>query len=250
MLTRWCNGCAFKPMYGNPPSVPLNSVLAGRVVPFGRPGSVSAIDKIATSERVTINTFGILQDEQGDPKHHGGLEKALHHYPFDHYPYWRSALAPDVPFCLERPGAFGENISTVGWTEKTMCVGDLCRVGSVLLQISQARQPCWKLDHRFETKGMARKVQRSGLTGWYYRVLEGGTMRTSERLELVDRLEPDWPLAKLLHLMSDRSSDRVLLKEAAALKCLSESWRNIALKRATTGKTNDSTARLDGCPPP
>jgi MOSC domain-containing protein YiiM len=74
-------------------NIPIAAVLAGRVKPFGPKGVPSGIEKTVVSGPVRITKLGFDIDEQGDPKHHGGPEKALHHYPRDHYPVWHDTLA-------------------------------------------------------------------------------------------------------------------------------------------------------------
>ena len=108
-------------------STPLLALLVGKAVAYTRPGSRSAIDKQAATGTLRVTATGLVGDEQGDPRVHGGPDKAIHHYPRDHYAYWRTQL--DHPL-LEAPGAFGENFSTQGWTEHNVCFGDIVRAGS------------------------------------------------------------------------------------------------------------------------
>ncbi len=231
---------------GGPSAVKVERVLVGHAVPFGRPGARSAIGKRPLEGPVEVGPAGLLLDEQGDPRHHGGPEKAIHHYAFDHYSYWRSQLAPVSPSCLEAAGAFGENLSTLGLTEADMCVGDAWRLGTVLLQVSQARQPCWKLNHRFGVADMVLRVQTSGRTGWYYRVLEPGWIAPGDTLALVDRPHPDWPLARLLRAFYVDRMNRAALEGIKALELLSPSWRNVAARRLERGEVEDWTRRLEG----
>ena len=224
----------------------LRAVLAGRAVPFARPGTRSAVAKEPVAGPVEIGPLGLAGDEQGDRRHHGGPEKAVHHYAFDHYPSWREDLAPAVPPCLGAPGAFGENLSTLGLSEAEVCAGDVCRVGTALLQVSQARQPCWKLNHRFGVADMARRVQASGRTGWYYRVLQPGVVCAGDGLCLVDRPHPDWPLSRLLRVFYTDRMDRAALEGVAALEGLSASWRALAARRLERGAVEDWAPRLDG----
>src|SRR3546814_708068 len=143
--------------------------LVGRIAPLGRAGVASGIFKRPVDRAVQVTRTGLAGDEQGDRKHHGGPEKALHHYAFEHYPAWRAELPALAP-CLAGEGAFGENISTDGLTEADVCIGDVFRFGTSLVEVSQARQPCWRLNERFGDATMARRVQDTGRTGWYYRV--------------------------------------------------------------------------------
>ena len=157
-------------------SATVDAVLAGRAVAFTRSGSRSAIAKTELRGPQRVTLLGIAGDEQGDPRVHGGPDKAVHHYPADHYARWRADVGAHP--LLEAPGAFGENISTHDVTEASVHLGDRFRLGTALVEVSQSRQPCWKLSDRFAIADMARRVQDSGRTGWYYRVLEEGVVVT------------------------------------------------------------------------
>lgn len=147
-----------------PGAVPL--ILSGRIALLGLGRARSAIDKSPVKGPWRIERTGLVGDEQADERHHVGPEKALHHYPCEHYETWRTSLGDNG--LLRKPGAFGENISTFGWTEETVRVGDIVRFGGVLLQVSQVRQPCWKLDIRLGSEGVARRMQSAvGITGYW-----------------------------------------------------------------------------------
>jgi len=225
------------------------SIFSGRVAALGARGQVSAIDKRPAPAPWQIERTGLAGDEQADSRHHGGPEKALHHYPFDHYGGWREELGSDEAgghVLLEQPGAFGENISTLGWTEETVHVGDIVRLGPVLLQVSQARQPCWKLDVRFGVEGLARRVQATGRTGWYYRVLEPGRVESGSRLTLEHRPQPAWPLARALRLLFRDVESYGELQDMAALPELADGWRQLAARRVAARAVEDWTSRLEG----
>ncbi|AWN51060.1 MOSC domain-containing protein [Methylobacterium sp. 17Sr1-1] len=219
-------------------------VLAGPVAPLGPDGPPSGIAKRPVPGPWKITTTGIVGDAQGDLRYHGGPEKALHHYPQDHYPTWAGEIG-DHPL-LSAPGAFGENLATSGWTEHDVCVGDIVRFGPVLLQVSQGRQPCFKLDRRFGHPGMARAVQATGRTGWYWRVLEEGSVEPGEALVLHERLQPDWPLSRLVHLFYRDTRNRGDLEAVARLPELAESWRALARRRLESGSVEDWSRRLTG----
>src|SRR5690606_10795759 len=133
-------------------SVRIDALLTGIAVPYTRPGSRSAIAKTPRSGPVRIGELGLDGDEQGDRRVHGGVDKAVHHYPFEHYARWRAELGP-LPV-LAAPGAFGENLSSAGLDESNVCLGDRYALGSVVLEVSQGRQPCWKLNDRFGVRDM------------------------------------------------------------------------------------------------
>ena len=169
-----------------------------------------------------VGETGIEGDEQCERKHHGGPEKALHHYSFDHYATWREEWIVGASG-LERfqtPGAFGENLSTRGIDENDVCVGDVFRIGTAIVQVSQARQPCWKLNLRFSRDDMSRRVQETRRTGWYYRVLEPGEIGAGDAVERLARPHPEWTVARLLRVLYVDRNDRASLEEMATLDTL------------------------------
>ncbi len=254
-------------------------LLTGRAAALPGSDKFSCIDKHPVDRPLMLGPEGFESDEQADRRVHGGPEKAVHHYPRDHYAAWRTELgckdmaaskgalppasepllgggARTLPpgylgmkeglSVLDAPGAFGENVSTFGMTEATVAVGDVFRLGQALVQVSQGRQPCWKLSQRFGVRDMARRVQDTGRTGWYYRVLEPGTVAPADRIELVDRLAPDWTLHRLWHALYVDRMNLAELQGIAALELLAEGWRRYALRRLQSGRVEDWTKRLEG----
>lgn len=208
----------------------IRSLNLGSARLFRDDGAQSAIAKVPTDQPVAIGTLGLSGDEQADLTVHGGPDKAIHHYPRDYYAVWPDELG-DHPL-LRGEGAFGENVSTLGLTEDAACIGDRYRLGSALIEISQGRQPCWKLDHRFGHKGLSAAVIRTGRSGWYYRVIEPGSARAGDGLELVERPCPDWTVARVFALLvgGGHRGDPAALRELAAEALLAENWRHRATK--------------------
>ena len=173
----------------------LNAVLTGSIQPLGPKGAPSGIAKAPAAGSLRLTATGLEGDAQGDPKNHGGPEKAVHHYPFEHYAAWKSEIGDHD--LLGRAGGFGENLSASGLTEDNVSIGDVFEIGSAVVEVAQGRQPCWKLNERFGRKDMAKLVQSTGRTGWYYRVLEPGTVSPVDPLRLVDRSSPEWTVARI-----------------------------------------------------
>lgn len=221
--------------------VALREARIGKVRALGSGGARSGIDKQPIAS-VFVAVDGLRGDEQGDTRHHGGPEKALHHYAAEHYPRWREWLPTQAARFV--PGGFGENLSTLGMSEETVCLGDVYRLGTATLQVSQGRQPCWKLELRFGVPGMARRVQESGLTGWYYRVLESGMVTVGDCFELQRRPHPEWPLARLHHVLYRDCLNREALAALAGLDALSGGWRELVARRLEQGVVEDWSRRL------
>jgi MOSC domain-containing protein YiiM len=224
-------------------TVVLDTLLAGRAVPFSRPGTLSAIAKKPVSGALQISVNGLHSDEQGDLRVHGGVEKAIHHYPREHYAAWAAELG-EHPL-LASPGAFGENFSSSGWTEQNVCLGDRIRAGTALLEVSQGRMPCWKLSDRFGVADMALRVQQSGRTGWYYRVLEPGVVQAQQPLQLEARPHPEWPLARLSAVLFSQDVELQVLRDCLALP-LASSWRRTLERRLEKRQVEDWSPRLQG----
>ncbi len=221
----------------------IKEILIGKASRFTRPGSMSAIDKHPLQGRCAVSVNGIEGDEQGDRRVHGGPEKALHIYPFEHYAYWQSALGNRKLF--EQPGAFGENISSIGITEKTICIGDQIQVNDLLLEVSQGRQPCWKLNDRFEMPDMAKRLQDTLKTGWYFKVLKPGTIAQDDKLELIHRPWQDWTMHRLMLLMFQKNLDPVEINEALHLP-INGKWKGILKRRMVNQKIECWSQRLLG----
>jgi MOSC domain-containing protein YiiM len=225
----------------------LDAVLIGKVAPLGTLGKKSAIHKTPVSERVAVGETGLEGDEQFERKHHGGPEKALLHYSFDHYASWREEWPAGTAGLarFENPGAFGENLSSRGVGEHDVCVGDVFRIGTAIVQVSQPRQPCWKLNLRFSRDDMSRRVQDTRRTGWYYRVLEPGEIGAGDAVDRLARPHPQWSVARLLRVLYVDRDDRASLEGMAALDALSPGWRKTAAKRLESGQVESWTSRLD-----
>ena len=172
-----------------------------------------------------------MGDEQADQVHHGGRDKALHHYPFDHYAHWQEA-APDTAL-LSAAGAFGENVSTIGLDEDMVCIGDRFRLGSALVEVSQARQPCWKQGDRLAWAALPDLMVREGRSGWYYRVIEEGEVEAGDTLTLVDRRLPEWTVRRVFDLIvaGKNKNDKAAFRALAEMDVLFDGWRKIAAER-------------------
>lgn len=220
----------------------ISEVRAGSAKPFGPNGEPSAIDKTPVIGVVDFNETGLCTDDQGDLVHHGGKDKAIHAYPRSHYAIWRSEF-PELTNLLI-PGAFGENLVIEDVREADICLGDIFTLGTGRIQVSQARQPCWKLNWRFQRPDMAYLVQRTGRTGWYFRVLENGCLPAAADLTLCERSLPEWPLTRVHALLYSKCLDREALSEFHRLPGLPRSWRALAERRLSSGRVEDWTARL------
>lgn len=204
----------------------------------------SAIGKTPVAGPLMLGFEGLEGDEQADRAVHGGPEKALHHYPADHYAAWADVWPEHA--ATFAAGGFGENVSTTGVTETDLCLGDRLRLGEALVEICQGRQPCWKLSAHTGIGEMAARLQKSGRTGWYYRVIEPGRVVAGDPVVLAGRRHPDWPLSRIIAARFDPRLDPATAAAIAALPELSQSWRKSFLKKTDPAFAEDTSARLSG----
>ena len=129
-------------------------------------------------------------------------------------------------------------------TEADVCLGDVYQLGSARVQVSQGRQPCWRLNLRFDQASMARQVQTSGRTGWYYRVLDEGRVAAGDSLRLVDRPAEDWTIKRVLDLLYRDSLNYDGLAQLAALTLLPPSWLELVRARLAFRRVEDWSRRL------
>jgi len=200
----------------------------------------SGIDKHLVEGPVFVGRTNLVGDQQADLVHHGGPDKAVLAYAFEHYAVWNAEI-PSVGFA---PGGFGENLTISGLEETECHIGDIVRIGDCLLQISQPRQPCWKLSRRWNMPDLAKQVQLSGRSGWYYRVLEEGNIEAGNPVELVER-NHDFTVAWASSVMyaNPRSTEDDLL--LANCPDLSATWRQ-TLKNRAVGKGSPVEKRIFG----
>ena len=198
------------------------SVQVGHVAPLGPRRVPSAFVKRPISGRVMVQRLGLVGDQQADLRAHGGPDKAVYCYPIEHYAKWL-AERPSAEALLV-PGGFGENLTTLGFDEDGVCIGDILSIGSVTAQVAQPRTPCFKLGLRFANMQMLRAMTRSGRSGWYLRVLEPGLVEAGASITTINRLNPSWPVVRLNRLIrGDARLDEIA--ELASLRGIANDLR-------------------------
>lgn len=187
----------------------------------------SGIFKNPAAGDIWLSETGFIGDEVADEKNHGGPEKAVFAYPIRHYAYWQEQLERDDMTM----GAMGENFAVLEMDEFTVCIGDTYKVGEAIIQVSQPRQPCWKPARRFQMVDLALQIQNSGRTGWYFRVLQEGSIRADSPIDLIERPYPQWTIQAANEVMHFHKDDLRMADELASCDLLAENWRNRLEKR-------------------
>ena len=219
----------------------LISVNIGRLKTMTYQGRTitTGIFKSPVSLRVRTLGNNLEGDAQADPRVHGGPEKAVYAYPSEHYPFWEQRLWIKLAW-----GAFGENMTTEGLVEEEVCIGDRYQVGSVILKVSQPRQPCYKLALRLDRKHMIELFRSSGRSGFYFSVDREGELGPNDPIQRVSKSPNGVTIADVNRLHREPANSE-LLERVLAVPDLSLSQR----KHFEQRQTKPSVVELPDSPP-
>lgn len=177
-----------------------------------------------------IDTSGIVGNEVGDTIHHGGVNKAIMFISTKTYESLNTLAKVD--FAYDSTAYYGENIVVDNIDESSVYVGDVLSIGEVKLEVSQPRQPCWKLSSATGVKDMTAIIYKNGLTGWYARVLKGGKIKKGDAIVLEKRAYPNLSIKALNQIIIDPSSDKKLTDEAIECEKLGYQFKDSLRARA------------------
>lgn len=169
---------------------------------------------------LALTKEGFEGDGVGDRKHHGGSDKAVCLYSFDHYPHWAAVLGNTLPYA-----AFGENLLVSGMHEGDVCIGDRYRIGTALVEVSQPRQPCGTLAARYGRPDLVKLVVDSGRTGFYCRVIAEGRVQAGDVVTLVERDIRGVTIAFANRILHHDRRDRAGIGQVLSVPALSASWQ-------------------------
>ncbi|MCX5540701.1 MOSC domain-containing protein [Paraburkholderia sp. CNPSo 3076] len=198
-------------------------LFAGGMGYLDHEGQRSGIFKRRMAGPVRVEALGIVGDEHGDPRVHGGPEKAVHHYAAENYARIAQAFAACAQALV--PGSLGENISAWGLSERDVRIGDIYQVGSAMLQVSQPRSPCWKINHRFGVERMSMQIAEGRITGWYYRVLSPGVIAPGDAITLIERQTERFSIDEFWKVQLSHRPSIDTLVELIAIPGLAPDWK-------------------------
>lgn len=181
----------------------------------------TAFFKYPVEGALFLTKTGFGPDAQADLVHHGGPDKAALIYSLEHYPYWEQELGHDPG-----PAVMGENLTVEGLTEAEARIGDVYQIGDAVVQVCQPRVPCYKTVIRNGLPDMVKRVQNSGYTGFYVRVLTEGNIKAGDTVTLVSRVEGAPTVAELNHTVYHDHSDQAALERLANTEALAQVWKN------------------------
>jgi MOSC domain-containing protein YiiM len=177
-------------------------------------------------EEVFLGVNGFEGDTVAAKEFHGGPERAVCLYPLEHYSLWEEEFHVKII----KPG-FGENISVLGMKEEEICIGDIFQLGEAVIQVSQGRIPCAKISHFNRIEGLLDRVVQTGFTGYFFRVLQEGKVKSDSELTLLNKNDH-----KISVLFANRTyfhdrTNKEAIQRILAVKELAPVWRELLTNR-------------------
>jgi len=178
----------------------------------------TGIFKYPVAEPLFLGKIDVAKDSVIDRVHHAGVNKACYLFSKNHYAYWKN-LYPNLDWDW---GMFGENLTVSNWDESKIRIGDIYKLGTALVQVSQPREPCYKLGVRFKDQGILKKYIDYGFPGTYVRILEEGKVKKGDELVLVEQSKNELTVKEFYNLLYMRTKDPEILQLALSNKALPE----------------------------
>lgn len=202
----------------------IDLLFAGGMTFLEPEGQRTGIFKRRISGPVRVEPNGIAGDEHGDPRVHGGPEKAVHQYAAENY----VRLAQAYPNCTDAlvPGSLGENLSAQHLSERNVHIGDVFQIGSAVVQVSQPRSPCWKISHRFGVERMSMYLAQQRITGWYYRIVEPGLIQPEDSIMLLERQTDRYSIDEFWQVQLSHRPLVDTLAEIVDIPGLAQDWKH------------------------
>ncbi len=181
----------------------------------------TGIFKEPVKGRVKLRTLNLDGDGQADLIAHGGIYRAVYVYSVENYDYWKRELGrADFTF-----GQFGENFTVEGMLEDDTCIGDVFRVGSVQVEVTQPRPPCYKLAIKMGLATFPKLFLASGRVGFYFRVLQEGDVGAGDVLERIRSDSECMTVREINQLLYFEPENFNGARKALNLRALSPGWR-------------------------
>ncbi|MGW6584186.1 MOSC domain-containing protein [Streptomyces globisporus] len=199
----------------------LLTVNIGRLRPNPQtdgPNGLSGIDKRPVEGPVEVRDpgpkgvggSGLSGDAVCDLRHHGGSDQAVYAFAREELDDWERELGGRKL----ANGMFGENFTTLGLDVSGALIGERWRVGAdLVLEVTSGRIPCRTFAEHVQEKGWVKRFTQQGVTGAYLRVIEPGTVRAGDPIEIVHR--PDHEITAALQFRAS-TTERTLLPSLLA----------------------------------
>jgi MOSC domain-containing protein YiiM len=181
---------------------------------------------VDSNEVLKLNQFGFENDTQGDRVNHGGIDKAVCVYPLKYYDFFKTQYNLDLPLC-----AFGENLTIEDLDDSDFCIGDTWGCGEVIFEVSQPRQPCWKISSMINVKNLTSLLVKENKSGFYLRVIQNGEIHLDDTLELLERKHPNLSIEYINKCAFDAKNNQENIKDILKCDSLAKVYSDSLFKR-------------------
>ncbi|MEH6890990.1 MOSC domain-containing protein [Bacillus sp. JJ864] len=201
---------------------------------IGKPKTIQyAEDKEMTSgickqlvEDAFLSKDGFRGDGVADLRFHGGPDRTVCVYPYEHYDLWENEFRTSLP-----SSAFGENVTVTHMLEQDVCIGDIYQLGEAIVQVTQGRIPCSTISKRLGIPGILPRIVETGYTGYLCRVLQEGTVRKDSQITLLERHSHQVSILFANEIYFRGQKDIEGMKKIIAVPELAEDWRKPLMTR-------------------
>lgn len=180
-------------------------------------------------ESAYLAKLGFEEDDQADKKHHGGVDKAVLMFSDESYAAINAHFQTQLTF--DAVASFGENIVASMLHESSVNVGNQYAIGDAIVEVSQPREPCWKLSENTNNNAMLKFILSSGLTGWYCRVIQEGIIYENDAIKLVYEAPSELSILNLNQMLRDGEVDAKRLEAIDDFAKLGAAFKKALLKR-------------------
>lgn len=181
-----------------------------------------------------VTTKQIKGDDVENHEYHGGIDRVICVYPFEHYHYWEKIYGTSLP-----KAAFGENLTVTCMLESTICIGDVYQVGEAILQVSQGRFPCSTINKYTHLNTLLAKTVEMGYTGYFFRVIQEGMITSRSEIKLLDKHPKQLSISTIHHTFFHNKHDLAQIEKILSLSELSQEWKDRMNKLHLKGKENN-----------
>ncbi len=182
--------------------------------------ATSAIWKTPVPGRVPVRGVNVQGDDQADRKAHGGRHKAVYAYSIEDYRWWEGELGRSLD-----PAAFGENLTTEGMDVSGAVIGERWEIGTVVLEVSEPRVPCWRLGVRMEDKLFPKRFTQAGRPGTYFRIFQEGELGQGDAIRILQRPDHGVTVGEVFRIYA---GDRKAAGSLLDVEQLSQPWKDWA----------------------
>ncbi|APH05583.1 MOSC domain-containing protein [Bacillus weihaiensis] len=176
--------------------------------------------------KAQVNTLDVHKtiisgDDVENHEYHGGVDRVICVYPYEHYQFWEKTYQTSLP-----KAAFGENMTVSRMTEEIVCVGDMYQIGETILQVSQGRFPCSTINKHTNIPTLLARIVEKGYTGYFFRVVKEGRISENDRIHLIEKHPFQLSIAKIHHTYFHDKQNLKLMEKMILLDELSKEWKD------------------------